>query len=264
VITAKRDAETIGVAALAVGEEAVEFVKIIRILPWTVIVVRFSAGQQIAGTDLLRYAENGPPKAIHAAFDLDKVLRQRLEEHHVGRCSRAVVADIGIIRTFLEIHPLHQFRDHGVHVRVPLTVRVRGEIQRHTVEGEGDIRAVIEIETAKKILVGLAAAGVLRDDETGNRLQNFSRTENRTIFDFFCAHRSLSGGVGNSDKAVLPALHLYVRAHDAHRQSDAQRSRFPTGPDGDRQLFGCKTGARYDKLISASRESRNTEGAAAI
>ena len=75
----------------------------------------------------------------------------------MGRSNRAIVADINVVRTFLVIHPLHELRDDGVHVRVPLAVRVRREVKGHIVEGNGEIRAVVKIEAAKKILVGLAA-----------------------------------------------------------------------------------------------------------
>ena len=182
----------------------------------------------------------------------------------MGRSSRAIVADIGVIRTFLEIHPLHKLRDDGVHVRVALAVRVRRQVQRHIVDENGEIRAVVEIETAKIILVGLAAAGVLRDDEAGNRLQNFSRTKNRTILDFRCAHRSLSAGFGNSDEVIFAALHADGGAHGAHSQRDAQRGRRLGGPYGDGDFFGFKTGIRYDESIIACRKSRNNEGAVPI
>jgi hypothetical protein len=46
---------------------------------------------------------------------------------------------------------------------------MRWKVQRHIVEENGEICAVVEIESAKKILVGLAAAGVLSNDDTGNR-----------------------------------------------------------------------------------------------
>ena len=143
-------------------------------LPWAVIVIRFSAEQQIAGAELLRYAEDNPPIAVHAAFHAEEVLGQRLEELQMGRSGRAIVAHIRVIRAFLVIYPPHKFRDDGVHVRVPLAVRVRRQVQRHIVDEDGEIRAVVEIETAKKILVGLSAAGVLCDHDAGNRLQNFS------------------------------------------------------------------------------------------
>ncbi len=143
-------------------------------------------------------------------------------------------------------------------------MRVRRQVKRHIVEENGEICAVVEIEAAKKILVGLAAAGVLRDDETGNRLQNFSRTKNRTILDFLCAHRSLGAGFGNSDKVILPALHVDGGAHGAHSQRDAQRGRRPGGPYGDGDFFGFKIGIRYDESIIACRESGNNEGAVPV
>ena len=134
---------------------------------------------------------------------------------------------------------------------------VRRQVQRHIVQENGEIRAVVEIEAAKKILVGLAPAGVLSDDETGNRLQNFSRTKNRTILDFLCAHRSLSGGIGNADKVILPALHVYGAAHGAHSQSDTQRGGRLSGPYGDGDFFGFKFGMRYHETIITCRESSN-------
>src|SRR5580698_6080201 len=126
----------------------------------------------------------------------------------MGRSSRAVVAYIRVIGTLLVIQPLHKLLDHRVHVRVPLAVGVRWQIKRHIVDENREICAVVEIEAAKKILVGLAASSVLRDDETGNRLQNFSRTKNRTILEFSSAHRSLGGGTGNSNQVIRPSLHV--------------------------------------------------------
>jgi hypothetical protein len=86
-------------------------------------------------------------------------------------------------------------------------VRVRRQVKRHTVEENREVRAVVEIEATQKILVSFAAAGMLSDDDTGNRLQNFSRTKNRTILDFRRADRSLGGGVGDAEQAILPPLH---------------------------------------------------------
>ena len=123
-------------------------------------------------------------------------------------------------------------------------MRVRRQVQRHTVEENGEIRAVVEIESAKKILVGLAAAGVLRDDETGKRLQNFSRTKDGTIFEFLCAHRDLAGGSGNSDEVILSALHVHGGAHRTYNQGDAQRGRRSGGLYGDGHFLGFKTGIR--------------------
>src|SRR5271170_4596286 len=105
---------------------------------------------------------------------------------------------------------------------------------------------------------------MLRNDDAGNRLQNFSRTKNRTIFDFLCAYRSLGGGRGNADKIILPALHVYGGAHGAHSQRDTQRGRRPGGSYGDGHFLGIKIGIRYDESIITCRESGNLEGAVSV
>jgi hypothetical protein len=46
-------------------------------------------------------------------------------------------------------------------------MRVRRQVERHAVQIGGEIRAVIQIEAAQKILVGLSAARVLGDDDAG-------------------------------------------------------------------------------------------------
>src|SRR5262249_35160823 len=90
----------------------------------------------------------------------------------MGISSRAIVADISGIRPFLEIYPFHKFRNDGIHVRVTFAVRVRRQIQRHSIKENGEVCSVVEIEAAKKILIGLTAASVLCDDHARNPLQD--------------------------------------------------------------------------------------------
>src|SRR5271168_4045182 len=73
VVSAGCDAETVGGVSLAVGQQAVEFVVVVRMRPWAVIVRSFAAVQQRAGAELLRYAEDRSAKTVHAAFDLKEV-----------------------------------------------------------------------------------------------------------------------------------------------------------------------------------------------
>ncbi len=216
-IGARRDAEAVGVVALAVGQQAVEFGIIIRMHPGAVVVIRFAAVKQIARTELLRDAEHAALIAIHAAFHRDEVLRQRLVKHQMGRSGRTVIAHVRVIRAFLVIQPLHEFRDDGVHVGVTLAMRVRRQIERHVVEENGEVRAVIEIEAAQEILVRLSAAGVLRDDDAGNGFQNFARAQNGTFLNLCRAHRSLCGRIGDANQAILSAC------DDRFRQTHRQR-----------------------------------------
>src|SRR5277367_3583631 len=82
-VAAGGDAETTRVSAAAVCQKAVEFVVVVRMLPWPIIVIDLAAVQQIARAQLLRYAENDAAKSVHAAFDDEEVLRQRLEKLEV-------------------------------------------------------------------------------------------------------------------------------------------------------------------------------------
>ena len=173
--------------------------------PRAVVVIGFAAVKQIARAEFLRNAEHAALIAKHAAFHRDKILRQRFVKIQMGRAGRTVIADVRVIRTFLVIHPLHKFRDDGVHVRVTFAVRVRRQVERHVVEINGEVGAVIEIEAAQEILVGLAAAGVLGDDDAGNGFQDFPARRMRALCNFRRAHRSLRGGSGDADHAVLPS-----------------------------------------------------------
>src|SRR5262249_20116350 len=149
------------------------------------------------------------------------------------------------------IHALYKFGDDGVHVRVAFAVRVRGEVQGHIVEENGEVGTVVEIEAAKKILVGFAAAGVLGDDDTGNRFQDFSRTTNGTSLDFGSAGGSLGGGIGNPDEAIVAALHVDGGVDGTDHERNAQRDGSLGGSQGEGHFFGFKTGIRYHQSIIA-------------
>ena len=174
VITAGRDAEAVGIAALAIRQQAVQFVVAVWMRPRAVVVIHLAAKQHVPRAQLVRHPPDSALESIHAAFLVEEVPRNGFEKLQMGRSRRTIVAYIGVIRALLEVHAPHKLRNHGVHVRVPFAVRMRGKIQRHVINEDGKIRAVVKIEATQKILVGLSSAGVLGDDETGNGLQHFS------------------------------------------------------------------------------------------
>jgi hypothetical protein len=49
------------------------------------------------------------------------------------------------------------------------------KIDRDTINKTGEIRAMVQIETAQKILIGFPRATVLRYDQTRYDLEHFSR-----------------------------------------------------------------------------------------
>ena len=50
------------------------------------------------------------------------------------------------------------------------------QVDRHVVNGDGKISAVVEIEAAQEILIGLAFPAVLRDRQAGGGFEEFART----------------------------------------------------------------------------------------
>jgi hypothetical protein len=62
-------------------------------------------------------------------------------------------------------------------------MRVSAHVDRHAVDRDSQISAVIEIEAAQKILVGLAVAAVLRDDQAGYDFERLSGAGKRTRID---------------------------------------------------------------------------------
>ena len=65
---------------------------------------------------------------------------------------------------------------------------------------------MVEIEAPKEVLVGFAAAGVLRDDHPGYGFQDFTGAEDRTILDLLGTYRSLRAGIRNADEIIFATL----------------------------------------------------------
>src|SRR5262249_33608552 len=96
--------------------------------------------------------------------------------------------------------------DDGVHVRVSLAVRVRGEVERHVVEEDREVGPVIEVEAAQEVLVGLPTASMLRDDDAGNGLEELTAARDRAIGELGPAGRALAGRLCDAGHAVLATL----------------------------------------------------------
>ena len=172
--------------------------------PRAVVVIRLASVKQIARTEFLRQPEHAALIAKRAAFHRHEVLGQRLVKFQMGRARRAEIPHVGVIRAFFVIHPLHKLRDDDVHVRVTLAMRVRRQVQRHPIQVVGEIGAVIQIEAAQEILVGLPAARVLRDDDARHGFQDFPAAQNRAVGKLRRAGGALPGGIGDAEHAVLP------------------------------------------------------------
>ena len=93
----------------------------------------------------------------------------------VRRTGRGEVALVGEVRALAIAHLLDQFRDQEIDVGVALAVRMRGHIDRDAVHARREVGAVVEIEGTQEVLVRLAVAAVLRDDQARNHLERRGR-----------------------------------------------------------------------------------------
>lgn len=77
-------------------------------------------------------------------------------------------------------------------------------VDRHVVDIDRQIGAVIQVVATQEILIGFALAAVLRDDQAGNGLQNFTRPGHR-------ARVQLGAGYGHLARHVR--LNSRTRSH---------------------------------------------------
>ena len=141
-----------------------------------------------------------------AAGERDYALLQTVVQMDVGGAGAGEIALVGVVGTLLVVDPLDQFRDQEVDVRVALAVGVATRVDRHARHIGGEVGAVIEIEAAQKILVGLAFAAVLGDDQSGDEFQHFAGAQYRAVLDQLCRYRALARRIGSADGIIVVAI----------------------------------------------------------
>jgi len=74
-----------------------------------------------------------------------------------------------------------------------LAMSVGPHIDRHAVNEPRKIGAMIEVESAKKKLIGFSLAGMLGSDDAGNGFKDFSGAQQRTEFEIEITNGALRG-----------------------------------------------------------------------
>ena len=87
-----------------------------------------------------------------------------------GGSGAGEVAAGGLIGAFAEFDVADELGNEEVEICVALAMAVTAHIHRHAVDACGEIRAVVEVKAAEEELIGLAAAAMLRCDQTRHRL----------------------------------------------------------------------------------------------
>ena len=76
-----------------------------------------------------------------------------------------------------------------------MTMGMRRQIDRYAIDGRQEVRAMVQIEAAQKVLVGFAIARVLGHDQSRNPLQHIGRAQHRPGLDARCIDKSARRGI---------------------------------------------------------------------
>ena len=158
--------------------------------------------QQLPRAKRARAGRQSALVGVGPHLGLDEVRRQLREVGNAGVPGRREISGVGVVGAFAEGDPRNQFRDQPVQVHVALAVGVGAHIHRHAIDAGGEIGAVVEVEAAQIVLVGLAAAGVRGDDHARHRLEKFPLAQDRPLGQFHAADHPGAGRDGGPDGVV--------------------------------------------------------------
>ena len=85
-----------------------------------------------------------------------------------------------------------------------------GHVDRYAGDVDTEIRAVVEVEAADEVLVGLAAPGMLGGDDAGGRLEELARAQNRPPGEVEAAGRALVGRDRDAGQLVGALADVYL------------------------------------------------------
>ena len=123
---------------------------------------------------LKRLACNAALVAVLTQGHLGKRFVQNGFVVNIRRACRRKITVIGEVRAFTVFDFVDQLRNQKVQIRITLTMSMRGHVHGHSVDSGCKVSAMVQVETTQKILIGLAIAGMLRHDHTGDEFQNLT------------------------------------------------------------------------------------------
>jgi hypothetical protein len=114
-------------------------------------------------------------------------------------------------------------------------VTVRAQVHRHVVYIVGKVGAVIEIEAAQEILVGLAGARMLNGDEPRDDLQQLRDAQQGPHRKVGATHRTFARRAGAADLCFATSEHDHFFQHICGGRDIADRKQCK-GNDRDRAM----------------------------
>ncbi len=132
-----------------------------------------------------------PLKIILADFESYKVHGEFLKQPVARTSGGGKVSHACKERAFHVVSAFDEFGNQEVEIGITLTMRMGAQIHRHALNRNREIRPVIEVEATQKVLVGFAAARMLRDHHTGNHFEQFSAAQKWSQIELLVADGAL-------------------------------------------------------------------------
>ena len=192
----RRDGEAVVGRAFAVAQEAVVLAQIVGNLPGAVIGDELGGAGQISLAERHRPGSQAAPVAEAAAGRRHHVAVEPIGIGQPQRTRRGEITFLRPVGAFPHRHLFHEFGDQEVDVGIALAVPVGAHVDRHAVEPEGKVGAVVEIHAAQEVLIGFAFAAVLGDDQAGRGLEHFARPLDRPRVQRFTGDALLARCIG--------------------------------------------------------------------
>jgi hypothetical protein len=120
----------------------------------------------------------------------------------IYRPRRVEIAEIWEIRAFAVVQGADQFGDHEIEIGIALAMPMGAHVDRHVVECDVDIGAVIEVEAAQEILVGLPLSAVLGGDQSRHDLEHFADSRSRLLLNLLPGDNTLRGRVWRKKRSI--------------------------------------------------------------
>ncbi len=209
--------------------------------PRPVVVVQLEGPEERASEGRSRTREEAAAVASAAEREIEDRLLERVDVVDVDRAGGREVALVREIRALLVLDARHELGDQEVVVGVSLSVCVRRHVHRHARDRRRDVRAVVEVEPAQVVLVRLALAGVLADQEARYGLEDVRGAVDLALGDLVGRDDPHRGRVRDADEVVhgrVEVREVVKRALPRHddvrrrRQMQAHVSRHDAGsPD---------------------------------
>ena len=192
-ITHQRRRQAVARIAPRVANQPVELSQIVGLFPRAVAALEFERSEERAPADSRRRRDQHAAKGVVAAADPDDRTGERVRVVDVRGACGGKVAVLGEVRALRELDAARELRDEEVEIGIAVAVAVRRHVHRHPRDRRREVGAVIEVEAAQVVLVGLALAAVLADDDARYGFEDFAGAHDRPCIELARRDRALAG-----------------------------------------------------------------------